>query len=473
LGTILYECLTDRPPFRSATVVETLDQVRSADPVAPARLQPAVPRDLNTVCLKCLENDPAKRYPSAEALAEDLRRFLAGEPVVARPVGPSGRAWRWCRRNPRVAGLLAALLVALTAGFAGVLGQWRRAERLYTLSESRRETVEAQRAAAETNLRHYQQAADDFAGLLDRLETDQLFHLRTDPLRPELVVPALRRNQEYLVRYGNDPTRRAEAVRAHFRVAVLTRLLSNEAVPATRHTALAAGRQALAEMETFAAARPDVVQYRRDRAALTQNLGYLLHATGRSAEGISVLDDACRLRQALLDAQPDHLDYRSELASSWNDLGLALDGAGRYKEAAAAQDRAVALQQVAFQTAPQVTRYRRLLCNHHFNRAMSLARLGSTTEAAIAAAEGRRVAPVDPEQWFREARILALLAATPGGAGYEDQALASLRQALERGFDDLNAFTSQDLNELHDRSEFQAMIRELERRRTGGMSQAP
>jgi tetratricopeptide (TPR) repeat protein len=226
-------------------------------------------------------------------------------------------------------------------------------------------------------------------------------------------------------------------------------------------------------MEAFAAAQPNVVQYRRDRAALTQNLGYLLHATAESAEGIAVLEDACRQRQALLDAQPDHLDYRSELASCWNDLGLALDGAGRYEEAAAAQDRAAALQRVAFRAAPQVIRYRRLLCNHYFNHAMSLTRLGRTTQAAAAAAEGRRVAPEDPEQWFREARILAHLAAGLGGPAYEDQALASLRQALDRGFDDLYAFTSPDLDDLQDRPEFRAMIRELERRKAAAMSQAP
>jgi serine/threonine protein kinase len=467
LGAILYECLTGRPPFRAASVVETLDQVRKAEPVSPARLQPAVPRDLNTVCLKCLEKDPARRYATAAALAEDLRRFLADRPVLARSVGPWGRSWRWCRRNPRDAGLLAALVVTLAAGFAGVFGQWRRADGLYSLAETRR-------AAAERNLRRYEEAADDFAKLVDALETDQLFHLRSDPLRPELVIPALRRNQEFLARHGDDPNLQAETARAHFRVAVLTRLLAAASAPPRWRNALEPGRRALDALTAFAGEQPHTVQYRRDRAALTQNLGFLLHGTGQSAEGVRVLEDACRQRQALLDAQPDHLDYLSELASCWNDLGLAFVGANRLADAVAAQERAADLQRVAVRAAPQVARYRRLLCNHHFNRAWALVKLGRRADAAVAASDSRRVAPEDPEQWFREARILGLVAASSGRDDYADRAMAALRQALGHGFDDLSSLDAySDLNSLRTRPDFQAMVSELNRRRTAAMSQPP
>jgi serine/threonine protein kinase len=127
LGAILYEALTGRPPFAAATVDATLSLVRQDEPVAPRRLQPTVPRDLETICLKCLRKEAARRYATARDLAADLRRFRAGEPVQARPMGMCERIIVSCRRNPGVAALLVALLLVFLAGSSGVLWQWQRA----------------------------------------------------------------------------------------------------------------------------------------------------------------------------------------------------------------------------------------------------------------------------------------------------------------------------------------------------------
>ena len=113
LGVILYELLVGRVPLRGADTLDTLLMVRTADPVPPVRLQPNVPRDLEAICLKCLEKETSRRYTSASALADDLRRFLDGRPVQARPVTNLSRYWRWCRRKPLKAALAATVVFSL------------------------------------------------------------------------------------------------------------------------------------------------------------------------------------------------------------------------------------------------------------------------------------------------------------------------------------------------------------------------
>jgi WD40 repeat protein len=141
LGAILYELLTGRPPFRAATVLDTLVAVRTQEPPRPRSLNPKADRDLETICLKCLDKDPAKRYGSAEALADDLERWLHGEPIRARRAPVARRVWKWCRRNPGWTAFLSVLCGSLIAQSAFQAVSNAR------LAEERNNAVAQQKAA--------------------------------------------------------------------------------------------------------------------------------------------------------------------------------------------------------------------------------------------------------------------------------------------------------------------------------------
>ena len=175
VGAILYELLTGRPPFKSASVLDTLEQVRTEEPVSPTQLQPKTPRDLETVCLKCLAKAPAGRYATARDLAEDLRRYLADEPIHARPVGKMERTWRWCKRRPALAIAAATLWFAILG--ASSAGLW------YVNDRAQRQAEETVRHA-ELEARRKQVNREALAATNESQTLLRSLHVRlADPLR--------------------------------------------------------------------------------------------------------------------------------------------------------------------------------------------------------------------------------------------------------------------------------------------------
>jgi serine/threonine-protein kinase len=238
LGAVLYELLTGRPPFRGADVTDTVLQVTRDEPVPPARLQPNTPRDLETICLKCLQKEPARRYADCFELAEDLRRFLAGEPIRARPVGPVERLGRWCRRNPKLAGAAATILLLLLVVSVG--STWAaftiRAEKELAEQNEKRALVSEniaqdneQKARASEKLAQDQAdlALNTLGLLIDRVQVQLGKQPGAQQLKRELLQTAMSGLKQVTGAAGDKMRRNTSD--AYFKMGGIARELGNSA----------------------------------------------------------------------------------------------------------------------------------------------------------------------------------------------------------------------------------------------------
>jgi serine/threonine protein kinase len=172
LGALLYECLAGRPPFDGPQHV-VLMSVLSDEPVPPSRVGAKVPRDLETICLKCLSKDPARRYASAEELADDVRRFLAGEPIRARPVGMVERGVKWVRRNAAVSGMAAVVLLVTVLGVAGIVWKYLDAEQQKGIAEQQKGIALEKEAAAQQEADKARKARGFLVSIFQKAERDE------------------------------------------------------------------------------------------------------------------------------------------------------------------------------------------------------------------------------------------------------------------------------------------------------------
>lgn len=207
LGAILYEMLTGRPPFVGPTAVETIMLVQTTDPLPPRTLQPKVPRDLETICLKALRKVPAERYASAADLAADLRRWLEGRPILARPTSRGERFVRWCRRNPAVAGLSATLLLTLLVALAVVTVLYLLADRRRLIAETAQAEAVQARIAAEKAQRQERANAERLDAFRTFLQDDFFGQFDPDQLGSEAKMrdALLRAIERIGPRFANQP----------------------------------------------------------------------------------------------------------------------------------------------------------------------------------------------------------------------------------------------------------------------------
>lgn len=211
LGATLYCLLSGRPQFQASSAMLTMKQVISTEPVAMRQINPAVDCDLETICMKCLDKSPARRYQSAAALADELKRHLEGRPILARPVSPPERAARWCRRNPLVASLIAATFAEVHFG-VGALG----------VSNVR---TEAARKRSEESFQEAMSAVND---LFTRISEERLLNetgLQT--IRRDLLQRAREYYERYLQRRSNDPALKNELAATQFKMGLIVEELES------------------------------------------------------------------------------------------------------------------------------------------------------------------------------------------------------------------------------------------------------
>lgn len=332
LGAVLYALLTGRPPFQSASVLETLRHVVEREPAPPSQLNPSVPRDLETICLKCLSKEPAQRYATAEALADDLGCYLSGRPVTARPVSLPTRCWRWCRRNPVIAGLSAAVAVCLVVGTAVSTSLAFKASR--RAAEAEANYIEARR-----NFERAWEVVDKY--LTQVSENTLLNQPGMQPLQQELLREALNYYQQFVAEHGDEPALREELAGAHFRVGLIT-----EVVNPDLSAAVPSFEAALAIQESLSASDPE-------NGGLRDQIGDTLTAQFRVHFRLGKLDDAVEYAQRALDVRrlresPGGVpEIQRELANSYMNLALVhrarddLTGSRAFHEQAQSIRRAV------------------------------------------------------------------------------------------------------------------------------------
>ncbi len=338
LGAILYELLTGRPPFRAATAMETARQVLEDEPVPPRRLQSRTPHDLETICLKCLQKQPRKRYPSAAALAEDLHRFRDGKPIQARPTPVWERLGKWTRRQPALATLVTVSSLALTVLLVVILVANSRLQHQRDVADQRRQQAVA----------HLRLARDVVERMLLRVGQARLSPIpQMMTVRRQLLEDALQFYRELAAKEEADPQLRWEVGRAQRE---LGRFDLFRGAPALAEPNL---REALAIQEELCATFPQFLPYCQELAACCRDLGTLLREGNRLPDSEPLLRRAVRLDEALVEEGPAHLPYSKGLAESLNELGLLLKRTNRRPEAEQTHRRAVEVMERVVALAPK------------------------------------------------------------------------------------------------------------------------
>jgi serine/threonine-protein kinase len=433
LGAIMYELLTGRPPFRAETPLATLRLAAEREPDRPRQLRPGVPRDLETVALKCLEKDPARRYASAAALADDLERWLRGEPIAARPVGALGAAWRWARRQPVLAGLSAALVASVVAGLAVSLALWRQARAAADRAEAHAAAAEAgwresdrQRDRAEANFRLAHRAVNDFCTRFN--EKRFVDDAARQGFGRDLLDTALKYHREFLAVRGDDPALLEEFADTHFRLAALA------ALTGSRAEALAAFEQARGIYEGLIGRHPDRPALHSAHAWTLNRIGLVRRDLGRVGDALTAYRQARAELEELAAGRPDDPELLYRLSVVCGHEGNALRAQGDRAAADACYRRQGELAERMVGRHPDRHAARAALAFSLHSRAVTADRAEALDLRRRAVAIDEELVaerPDDRDRLIEAAHGYRDLSGDQAAAGRPDDALASARRAVE------------------------------------------
>jgi tetratricopeptide (TPR) repeat protein len=362
LGGVLYALLTGGPPFQGGDVFDTMAQVRERAPESPRRRNPRVDRDLATICLKCLEKEPQRRYATAQDLADDLGRYLRHEPTRARPAGPARRLAKWVRRRPALAALVLASALFLVTLVAGVLVhnvQLREAAKQASDNEvaARRQ----QQLAAD----HYRQARDTINRMLARLEGRGLADVpRLKELSQQQLEDALGFYQRtFDALDAPDPEVRRDTAVAYRRAADIQQTLGKGQAAADNY------RRAIRLLEELPAEEREAAANQALLAGCYTNLALAEQDRQRWDEAERNFRAARDIKERLARAHPDDPAQRVGLAESAHHLGVLYQLMNKPGEAEPQYDRAVAWHAALVHDHPEVPAYRSALAQDYINLA--------------------------------------------------------------------------------------------------------
>ena len=319
LGALLYATLTGRPPFQSANAMETLKQVLDREPVAPRALNPAVDRDLETICLKCLEKEASNRYATADDLAEDLRRYGQGLPISARPMGRLAKAFRWCRRNKSVTAviIMAAILTVASPIVAAVQFDLReQAEKNLALFKQERDR-------ANRNLDHADAVVKKFVSEVGREQGVLSLYPATQPIRKKLLGMA-RDYYETLIADNPNSSLSPRLAAANLNLAFLLDNLAGD-----NEEAIEAYHRAQEIYVRLAKEQPAESMYQSYLADCFDGIADLHNDLGQTNEAMRYHQRALTIRRRLAEQHPTRTRYQSDLAASHNNIGLIQSETGK------------------------------------------------------------------------------------------------------------------------------------------------